>query len=100
MAKPKNDTPIIELRNLGPACEEQLNAVGIYTAGDIRKLGVEETFELTMRGRMQRGQGGHCFNAAYLYAIYGAINDIDWREVPEKKKEQFKALTKRLRDEL
>ncbi len=28
MVKPKDDTPIMELRNLGPACEKQMGAVG------------------------------------------------------------------------
>ena len=99
MPKPKNDTPILELRNLGPACQEQLAEIGVHTAGDIRKLGVKDTFELMMRTRMQNGKGGSCFNATYLYALYGAVNDLDWREVPEKKKDEFKTFTKRLREE-
>ena len=100
MAKPDDETPILELRNLGPVCEAQLNAVGIRTAGDIRRLGVKETFELAMRAMQMRGESTHGFNACYLYAIYGAVHGIDWRDVPEKKKSEFKAFTKSLREEI
>jgi len=99
-----NDKPISELRNLGPACERDLNAVGIYTLEDIEEHGVEGTFLKMMQGRrlrakIQKKGGGKCFNAAYLYALYGAVHDIDWREIPEAKRRQFKKLTAQLRGE-
>ncbi len=93
-----NNTPIIKLRNLGPACERDLNAVGIFTLGDIKKHGVEKTFELMLRGRIARCEGGSCFNAAYLYALYGAVHDMDWRELPIATKTRFKKLTAQLRE--
>ncbi len=92
-----NEKPICELRNLGPACQRDLNAVGIYTLEDIKALGVEETFLQMMQGRQKNKKGGKCFNAAYLYALWGAIHDLDWREVPESKKRQFRKLTAQLR---
>ncbi len=88
---------ISELRNLGPACERDLNAVEIFTADDIRRLGVEETFARLMAGRLARETGGRCYNAVYLYALYGALEDCDWREIPEQKKVEFKRLTASLR---
>lgn len=94
-----DDLPISELRNLGPACERDLNAVGIYTLADIEEHGVEGTFLQMMQGRRIRKQGVKRFNAAYLYALYGAVHDLDWREVPEAKKNQFKKLTAQLRGE-
>ena len=93
------EKPIRQLRNLGPACERDLNAVGIYTLADIEEHGVEGTFLQMMQGRRKNKRGGKCFNAAYLYALYGAVHDVDWREVPEAKKKQFKKLTKQLRAE-
>ncbi|NOY40574.1 MAG: hypothetical protein GXP26_01880 [Planctomycetes bacterium] len=94
-----SDKPISELRNLGPACERDLNAVGIYTLHDIKAHGVEGTFLKMMQGRRKHKKGGKCFNAAYLYALYGAVHDIDWREIPEAKRRQFKKLTAQLRGE-
>mgnify|MGYP000725312680 CR=1 FL=1 len=92
-----DERKITELRNLGPACERDLHAVQVYTAEDIKRLGVEATFVRMMEGRIARGTGGSCFNASYLYALYGAIHDCDWRDVPETKKAEFKKLTARLR---
>jgi len=99
-----DERPISELRNLGPACERDLNAVGIYTLEDIKEMGVEGTFLQMMRGRSKRTKthkkrGGNCFNAAYLYALYGAVHDLDWRDIPEAKKNQFKKLTAKMRKE-
>ncbi len=96
---PSHDTPILQLRNLGPACEKDFSAVEIYTLGDLLELGVEKSFEVLMLGKIARGNRGKCFNAAYLYAIYGAIHNIDWRDVPEPKKVYFKKLTAKLREE-
>ncbi len=94
-----DEKPIRELRNLGPACERDLNAVGIYTLADIKQHGIEGTFLQMMQGRRNRNKGGKCFNAAYLYALYGAVHDLDWRKIPEAKKNQFKKLTTQLRSE-
>ncbi|MFK7820004.1 MAG: TfoX/Sxy family DNA transformation protein [Planctomycetaceae bacterium] len=92
-----DDTPVIELRNLGPACEAGLVAAGIKNAGDIRKLGVEETFVRLMVAFERDGRGKKCYNAAYLYALYGAIHDIDWRDLPDGKKDEFKAFAAEMR---
>ncbi|QDS97656.1 TfoX/Sxy family DNA transformation protein [Adhaeretor mobilis] len=88
---------ISEMRNLGPACEGDLNAVGIRTADQLKKLGAEDAFVQMLIGRKKQGRSGKCCNAAYLYALYGAIHDIDWRELPEGKKQHFKTLTAEMR---
>lgn len=86
------------MRNLGPACEEDLNAAGIFTADDVKRLGAEGTFIKMLLARLEKGGSAKCCNAAYLYAIYGAIHDIDWRALPEKKKNEFKQLTAEMRE--
>jgi len=99
MAKTKSDNQrISEMRNLGPACELDLNAVGITTAAQVKALGAEETFVRMLLGRAEQGRSAKCCNAAYLYAIYGAIHDIDWRQIPESKKIRFKKLSAELRE--
>lgn len=50
-----------------------------------------------LEGRMKISRSAKCCNALYLYSIYGAIHDIDWRAVPEKKKNEFKRWTEELR---
>lgn len=92
-----DNRPIRTMRNLGPACEQDLNAVGIHTAEQLTALGPEKAFVKILIGRKQQGRGAKCCNAAYLYALYGAIHDIDWRDVPESKKQEFKKLTAEMR---
>lgn len=93
----KDTRRISEMRNLGPACERDLNAVGICTAEQLKSLGAEEAFLRMLAGRKKNGTSSKCCNAAYLYAIYGAIHDVDWRDVPDRKKRAFKKLTAELR---
>jgi DNA transformation protein and related proteins len=99
MEKSTSDTrTIAKMRNLGPATEKDLNAAGIYTAEDLKQLGAEAAFVRMVGGRKNAGHSGKCCNAAYLYAIYGATHDVDWRELPEKTKTKFKAFAAELRE--
>lgn len=95
--QPADSRQISELRNLGPACTADLNAVGIYTAQDLIEAGVEAAFLRLLQGRVARGLSTHGCNAAYLYALYGAIHDCDWRDVPVIEKAKFKAWTAAIR---
>ncbi len=88
---------IQQLRNLGPRCQSDLNAVGIYTLDDIQQLGVESTFIKVMKHRLASGNGNFTINASYLYAIYGALHDCDRRDILGEKKTEFKQLAARLR---
>ncbi len=100
MAKKKqpDNRRLSELRNLGPACERDLNAAGIFTCEDLKQLGPETAFLQMLVARSKQGRGARCCNAAYLYALYGAIHDVDWRDLPEAKKREFKALTAEIRE--
>jgi len=95
--KKTDDRRISQMRNLGPACEEDLNAVGIYSAQDLLDAGIEAAFLKLLQGRTARGLSTHGCNAAYLYALHGAIHDCDWREVPEAKKLEYKQWTAEIR---
>lgn len=89
---------ISEMRNLGVAVEKDLNAAGVFFAHEVKKLGVEKTFIKMLKGRIKLGRSAKCCNALYLYSIFGAIHDVDWREIPEKKKIEFKKYTEKLRN--
>lgn len=88
---------ISEMRNLGPAVESDLAAAGITTAQQVIDLGVEDTFVKMLLGRQKVGRSAKCCNALYMYAIHGAIHDLDWRDLPEELKDKFKAFTSELR---
>ena len=89
---------ISAMRNLGPACEADLNRAGIMTAQQLIDLGVEAAFIKMLLARKERGMTTKCCNAAYLYALHGAIYDIDWRTLPEAKKAEYKQLTVDMRE--
>ncbi|MFK7734854.1 MAG: TfoX/Sxy family DNA transformation protein [Pirellulaceae bacterium] len=93
----EKESSISEMRNLGPACERDLAAAGIHTATQLKELGPEEAFVRMLVGRRKTGRPTKCCNAAYLYAIHGAIHDCDWRELSEKQKRDYKAFTSELR---
>ena len=97
MAKTKDTRLISEMRNLGPACEKDFEAIGITKASQLIELGPKDAFVKMLIGRVKSGRSAKCCNAAYLYAIYGAIHDIDWRALPEEKKSEFKAFAAELR---
>lgn len=87
---------ISEMRNLGPVCEEVLSAAGIETAEQVIQLGIEEVFERMVAVRVARGER-NIIHAAFLYALYGAVEDVAWQDVPEPKRREFKAVAARLR---
>lgn len=98
MNQKQSDTrPISQMRNLGPACEQDLNAAGITNAEQLIELGAEMAFVEMLNARIEQGRGAKCCNAAYLYALHGAIHDIDWREIPAAKKAEFKSLAAEMR---
>lgn len=94
----KSKKKISEMRNLGPAVEKDLNAAGVYFASEIKKLGAKKAFLKMLEGRQKLGRSAKCCNALYLYSLYAAIHDLDWREIPVKKKDEFKNFAKKLRE--
>ena len=85
------------MRNLGVAVEKDLNAAGIFFEYEVVSLGVEKTFLKMLEGRIILGRSAKCCNALYMYSIFGAIHDIDWKDLPEKKKVAFKKYAEKLR---
>ena len=76
-----------ELRNVGPKMAAKLVAAGIDTPEKLRRLGAKKAFEKMYASGDAYGD----FNAAYLYALEGAIRDCDWLDIPEKMKKECKA---------
>ena len=100
MSNDQVDPSIRAMRNLGPACQRDLHQASIYTAEEVVKLGPKEAFLRIIKEKIARGGDLKCINAAYLYALYGAVHDVDWREVPEQVKREYKQLTARLRRQM
>jgi hypothetical protein len=96
MDKNKQLQPLMALRNIGPKCAIVLWESGICDLKTLKKLGPKETLleVFSTRGGM------HMMHPAFLYALYGAIHDIDWKAIPLEKKEEYKKFVRELKTSL
>ena len=85
------------MRNLGPKSEADLVAAGISTPAELISVGAEAAFLRIIESRRARGESLTSLNAIYLYALYGAIHNLDWRKIPDHQKQHFKQITQQMR---
>jgi DNA transformation protein len=71
---------IRDLRNLGPASEQALARVGIRTPEQLDELGAAAAY------RRLVDAGTPNVTRTYLWALAGALLDVDWRELPPGEK--------------
>jgi len=81
-----------QLRNVGPKLAARLIEVGIDSPEKLRKLGAKKAFEIMYT----QGDTYGDYNAAYLYALEGAIRDCDWLEISEEVKAEYKQYAQEL----
>lgn len=81
---PADDTPVSRLRNLGPASTRWLEETDIFTAGDVRHLGVP----LVMHILRQRGLPAS-MNLAY--ALEAAMQDRHWQDLSTEERDAIRA---------
>ncbi len=74
-----------DLRNLGEVTERWLIDVGIADVRALRRLGPLEAYR-----RLKTARPGEVTLVA-LWALAGALLDLDWRELPPDMKQQLKA---------
>ena len=81
-----------QLRNIGPKLAAKLIEARIDTPEKLRRLGAKRAFEKMYATGDSYGD----FNAAYLYALEGAIRNCDWLEIPDEIKVEYKAYAQSL----
>ncbi len=81
-----------QLRNIGPKLAAKLVDAGIDSPEKLRRIGAKKAFEKMYADGDSYGD----FNAAYLYALEGAIRDCDWLDIPEKIKLEYKKYAQNL----
>jgi len=81
-----------QLRNVGPKLAARLLEAGIDSPEKLRKLGAKKAFAIMYPAGDSYGD----FNAAYLYALEGAIRDCDWLEIPDSVKQEYKEFARHL----
>ncbi|MCW8877096.1 MAG: TfoX/Sxy family protein [Kangiellaceae bacterium] len=73
------NTPIAQLKNLGPKSAEQLAQVGILNYQQLLEKGAIESFELLCS--LEQFQP----SLNFLYAMLGAIENKHWTEYKQRK---------------
>jgi len=78
------------LRNIGKELERKLKAVDITTADELKKVGSEEAFV-----RLKLRDPQVCL--VHLYALEGAVSDMEYNQLPEDVKQRLKGISDRLK---
>ena len=87
-------TPIKDGRNLGELTASELESIGYSSLEDLISVGWEEVFEKWTAHYPER------VNLNAVTALIGAIEDIDWREVPEGLKADAREFIKDMKGRL
>ena len=69
-----DDPPIDSLRNLGPLSRQMLAAVGVHSRADLVSRGAVEVWDAVRRAGLPASLN-------LLWALVGALEGRDWREV-------------------
>ncbi len=72
-----------KLKNLGDVSVKMLNSVDIFTKADLEKLGAVNVYHIL------KAQGYEA-SSIMVYALYGAINNLHWNEIPDSVKKELK----------
>ncbi len=81
-----------QLRNVGPKLATKLMQAGIDSPEKLKELGAKRAFE----AMYARGDAYGDYNAAYLYALEGAVRDCDWLDIPAEVKSEYKQYAQEL----
>ena len=75
-------TELEQLKGLGPKSSGQLGAVGIHTRDELEAVGPVQAF-------LWLKEAGYNPSLNFLYAMVGALNDVDWRVIARHEKERL-----------
>ena len=95
-----DETPVIELINLGPAVTEDLHRIGCRTLGDLRRDGARRVFADVMMDRLCRGVRKNNFHAMYMYALWGALHDVNCVTLSSSMREYLRSIAAEVRTEM
>lgn len=82
------ETPLSELCNLGPISARWLTAVGVRNRRDLAELGSVAAYQ-RLKGH------GYRVTLNMVYAVEGALRDIEWKRLPAALKARLKAEVER-----
>lgn len=80
--EPKRPARLRDLRNLGPASEAALIAAGVTSPEMLDDIGPTQAYQRLLRN-------DHPPHRTMLWALAGALHDLDWRDLPAGLKTQL-----------
>ena len=83
------DTPVVNLRNLGPTSAQWLREIGVHTRDDLERVGPVLAYQL-----VRQRQSDTSLNL--LWAMVGALLDKDWQDLTAAEKERLKEESKKI----
>lgn len=72
-------------KNIGAKIYERLEAVGIRSMSDLRRIGAPSAYKRIAR-KYRNEPIPRCY---YLYSLYGAMNNISWKSLSPAIKEKL-----------
>lgn len=81
---------LTEMKNIGAAMKQKLNAIGIHDADELSAMGSKEAF-----ARIKATYPNVCL--VHLYTLQAAIDDTDFDLLPEDVKQELKAFSDSLK---
>lgn len=83
----KSNRALIELKNIGKKLAGRLNAVGIFSEDDLRKVSPVGAHNM-LKAKYPDESLPVCY---YLYSFEGALSDTHWNDIGEQTKQDLKA---------
>ena len=77
---------LISMRNIGKEMEKKLHSVDIRSAEELMRIGSKEAFL-----RLKMRYPSVCL--VYLYTLQGAIDDVEYNQLPEDVKRDLKGFS-------
>lgn len=81
----KTNKKLTDLKNIGRKIASRLNEVGIFSRDELAFYGAVETHRM-IKSKYPNETLPVCY---YLYSFEGALCDLHWNELGEKKKESL-----------
>lgn len=76
------EAELLQLKNLGIATVNILNAIGIHSRDELKTMGPAEAY-------VKIKQRGIHVSKVMLYALQGALDDTHWNDLPPDTKESL-----------
>lgn len=73
----------MKMRNIGKVSRRWLYEIGLHSLADLKKCGAMTAYQLIRHDHPQ-------VSLNLLWALEGAILDVDWREIPEARKQELR----------